>query len=201
MPQEIERKFLPVSDAWKGLAPGKYYRQGYIYQDADTAVILRDRQLLVRQSDLEIDFAIPAADVATMRQDFHPDMQGQLDPEACTPRVRIAGDVGFLTLKTRTIGVTRSEYEYKIPLNRAQALLDLVCAKPQIQKYRYEIPYAGLVWEVDEFLAENAGLVVAEVELMSADQVFERPDWIGMEVSGDARYFNSQLAKQPFTTW
>ncbi|MBE9029666.1 CYTH domain-containing protein [filamentous cyanobacterium LEGE 11480] len=201
MPQEIERKFLTRDTSWKALAEGKYYRQGYIDADADTAVVLTDRQLIVRQLDLEIGFDVPEADVAAMRGHFNPDAAGRLDPETCTPRIRVVGDMGFLTLKTKTVGISRVEYEYEIPQNHAMALLDLVCAKPQIQKYRYKIPHAGLVWEVDEFLAENAGLVMAEVELTTADQAVELPDWIGTEVSDDARYFNSQLAKRPFTTW
>lgn len=202
MPQEIERKFLTQADTWKSLAEGTYYRQGYIYTDHDTAVILTEAEIVIRQRDLAMPFAIPEEDAAAMRQQFQPDDQGCLtSPAICTVRIRIAGTIGFLTLKSKVVGIARSEYEYEIPQNHALALLDLVCDRPQIEKYRYKIPYAGLVWEVDEFLGENAGLVLAEVELTDADQAFDRPDWIDEEVSGDVRYFNSYLAKHPFTTW
>ncbi len=201
MAQEIERKFLTRSDAWKSLAVGTYYRQGYIYQDDRTAVRLVDGAIVVTQHDIELAFAVPEADGLAMTQDFQPDAAGRLDPGACTPRIRVAGEIGYLTLKTKTIGISRSEYEYEIPKIQALALLDLVCDRPQIEKYRFKIPIDNLVWEVDEFLGGNAGLVVAEVELASASQSIELPDWIGEEVSDDVRYFNSYLAKCPFTTW
>jgi adenylate cyclase len=201
MAQEIERKFLTRSDSWKSLAEGTYYRQGYIYQDATTFVWLQDGAIVIQQEDIELVFAVPEGDAIAMTQDFQPDTAGRLDPGACTPRIRVAGDVGYLTLKTKTVGISRSEYEYEIPKIQAVALLDLVCAKPQIEKYRYKIPIGDLVWEVDEFLGGNAGLVVAEVELASAAQSIELPDWVGEEVSDDVRYFNSYLAKCPYSTW
>jgi adenylate cyclase len=199
---EIERKFLTRSRAWKDLAEGIYYRQGYVYQDAQTVVRLMDGQtVVIAQEDIELPFAVPEADAAAMRALFQVDESGRLNPATCTPRLRIAGEAGFLTLKTKTVGISRSEFEYEIPKIQAQALLDLVCAQPQIEKYRYKIPIGNLVWEVDEFLGANAGLVVAEVELASVDQQVELPDWIGDEVSDDPRYFNSNLAKSPFTSW
>jgi CYTH domain-containing protein len=202
MPQEIERKFLIKADTWKSLAEGTYYRQGYIDTDDDTAVILGPQSIVIRHLDLEMAFDIPVADVAAIQQQFQPDAQGCLSaPDVCTVRLRIAGEQGFLTLKSKSVGIARSEYEYEIPKNHALALLDLVCDRPQIEKYRYKIPYAGLVWEVDEFFGGNAGLVVAEVELKMVDQTIELPDWVGEEVSGDVRYFNAYLAKHPFTTW
>jgi len=115
-------------------------------------------------------------------------------------RVRTMGDAAALTIKGITTGATRLEFEYAIPLDEAGQLLDL-CEQPLIEKTRYRIPHAGLVWEVDEFHGVNAGLVVAECELESEDQVVARPDWVGEEVSGDPRYFNSNLIAQPFTTW
>jgi adenylate cyclase len=198
---EIERKFLTRSRAWQDLATGVYYRQGYVYQDEQTIVRLIGAQLVIAQDDIELAFAVPEADAAAMRDLFQVDAQGRLNPATCTPRLRIAGETGYLTLKTKTVGISRSEFEYAIPKIQAQALLDLVCAQPQIEKYRYKIPIGDLIWEVDEFLGANAGLVVAEVELTSADQAIDRPDWIGAEVSDDPRYFNSNLAKSPFTTW
>lgn len=117
-----------------------------------------------------------------------------------TVRVRIAGDAAFLTIKGPTQGATRSEFEYPVPLADAQALLAM-CDGPLIDKYRHHVHVGGMLWEVDEFLGDNAGLVVAEIELASEDQVFERPAWLGEEVSHDARYFNSNLAKLPFKNW
>ncbi len=201
MVQEIERKFLTRSDVWRSLAQGEYYRQGYIYPDDRTAVRLGDGAIMIQQEDIELAFAVPAVDAAAMTQDFQPDALGRLDPGTCTPRIRVAGEVGYLTLKTKTVGISRSEYEYEIPKIQALALLDLVCDRPQIEKYRFKIPIGDLVWEVDEFLGGNAGLVVAEVELESAGQAIVLPDWVGEEVSDDVRYFNSYLAKCPFMTW
>lgn len=116
-------------------------------------------------------------------------------------RVRIEGDAAMLTIKGRTSGMTRSEWEYPIPIEDAQAFLDNLCERPIIEKYRYRIPFEGLVWEVDEFLGENAGLIVAEVELESEQQVFAKPEWIGEEVTHDTRYFNANLLRHPYTKW
>ena len=116
-------------------------------------------------------------------------------------RVRIEGNTAMLTIKGRTSGMTRSEWEYPVPMQDAQVFLDKLCERPIIEKYRYRIPFEGLVWEVDEFLGENAGLVVAEVELESEQQAFARPEWIGDEVTHDARYFNANLLRHPYTKW
>ena len=118
-----------------------------------------------------------------------------------TVRVRTVGDRGFLTIKGVTVGVTRSEFEYSIPTADADALLNDLCEKPLIEKTRYKIQHAGLTWEIDEFFGENQGLVVAEVELKDEHQAIDRPTWVGKEVSGDPRYFNSNLIKTPFTQW
>lgn len=120
----------------------------------------------------------------------------------CTVRVRAAGNQGYLTIKGGTAGISRAEYEYSIPLEDAVQLLDSLCQPPLIEKTRYRIRVAsGLVWEVDEFAGENQGLIIAEVELSHADQSIELPDWIGLEVSDDPRYFNANLAKHPFGRW
>ena len=118
-----------------------------------------------------------------------------------TVRVRIAGDAAFLTIKSANVGARRGEWEYPIPVAEAAELLDGLCEQPLIEKYRHRITLGGHVWEVDEFLGANAGLVVAEIELASEDEVFDKPDWIGAEVTGDVRYLNSNLIKQPYTTW
>ena len=115
-------------------------------------------------------------------------------------RVRTIDDKGYLTIKGLTVGVSRMEFEYKIPRQDADALLE-ICEKPLIEKDRYKIEHGGFVWEVDEFFGENQGLIVAEIELESEDQYFSKPDWVGEEVTGDPRYFNSNLIKNPYTSW
>ncbi|SRR5579883_2344874 len=154
MSVEIERKFLVRGDAWRALAPGVAYCQGYIT-------------------------ATPGR----------------------TVRVRVAGEQGYLTIKGATTGIARLEFEYPIPVADALEMLHTLCEPPIIQKQRHRIPSADVVWEVDEFEGANQGLVIAEVELKDASQVFERPDWIGEEVSDDPRYFNANLAKHPFSQW
>ncbi|MDP7100613.1 MAG: CYTH domain-containing protein [Rhodospirillales bacterium] len=154
MAQEIERKFLITGEAWRELAKGTAYRQGYL---------------------------------STVKER--------------TVRVRTIDDKGFLTIKGITVGATRAEYEYEIPAGDANEMLDDLCEQPIIEKKRYKVPLDGFIWEIDEFGGVNEGLIVAEIELESEDQEFNKPDWIGDEVSGDPRYFNSNLIANPFTTW
>ncbi len=117
-------------------------------------------------------------------------------------RVRVIGEKGFLTIKGRQEKLlVRLEYEYEIPLADANELLDKLCDRPIIEKYRYKIPFAGMVWELDEFLGENAGLFVAEVELSHESQTVELPDWVGDEVTEDPRYLNVNLIQNPYNTW
>lgn len=118
-----------------------------------------------------------------------------------TVRVRIAGGRGVFTVKGPTQGATRSEFEYEIPVADAREMLDTLCPEPQINKNRYTIPFAGMLWEVDEFFGANQGLIVAEIELESEEQPFSRPDWIGAEVTLDSRYSNAALCVAPYTTW
>ncbi len=117
-----------------------------------------------------------------------------------TVRVRTIEDKGYLTIKGLSIGASRLEFEYEIPRQDADALLD-ICEKPLIEKNRYKVENGGFVWEVDEFSGENQGLIVAELELENEDQYFSRPDWIGEEVTGNPRYFNSNLVKNPYAKW
>jgi adenylate cyclase len=154
MAKEIERKFLVKGDAWRSLAEGTKYRQGYLNSAKERVV-----------------------------------------------RVRTINDKGFLTIKGITVGATRSEFEYEIPLEDTDFMLDNLCEQFLIEKNRYKIKMGDLVWEVDEFFGKNDGLIVAEVELTSEDQKFEKPDWIGEEVTADPRYFNSNLVKDPFIEW
>jgi len=116
-------------------------------------------------------------------------------------RIRIEDGAACMTIKGRTVGATRAEWEYPIPLEDARIFLDDLCEKPIIEKIRYRVAHRGLVWEVDEFHGENAGLLVAEIELSSEDQPFDKPDWVGEEVTHDPRYFNANLLRHPFRGW
>jgi adenylate cyclase len=118
-----------------------------------------------------------------------------------TVRVRVVGDSGYLTIKGPTSGLARAEFEYPIPVEEALEMLRTLCDPPLIEKTRYKIAVDDLVWEVDEFAGENQGLVLAEVELDDPERAIALPDWIGTEVSQDPRYYNSNLAKHPFTRW
>jgi len=115
-------------------------------------------------------------------------------------RARTMGDKAALTIKGITVGATRLEFEYEIPFSDCESLLEL-CEQPLIEKTRYKIKFDGLVWEIDEFHGVNDGLVVAECELESEDQEITKPTWVGEEVTGDPRYYNSNLIANPFTTW
>lgn len=127
--------------------------------------------------------------------------QGYLSRNAGrTVRIRVAGEKAFLTIKGITQGISRAEFEYEIPLADAEELLKL-CDGPLIEKTRHLVVEAGTTWEVDEFHGDNAGLVVAEVELDSEEETFARPDWLGREVTGDHRYSNSQLSVCPYREW
>ncbi|MCL6267361.1 CYTH domain-containing protein [Flagellimonas myxillae] len=119
-----------------------------------------------------------------------------------TVRVRIKGDKGFLTVKgaSNTSGTTRFEWETEITVSEATNLIDL-CEEVILEKYRYRINFGNHVFEVDEFLGENRGLVVAEVELQHEDEIFEKPEWLGTEVTGEVKYYNSQLSKKPYSLW
>ncbi len=117
-----------------------------------------------------------------------------------TVRIRVAGEQGFLTIKGASIGPSRAEFEYEIPLADAKQMLTL-CDGSLIEKYRRKITFEGILWEVDEFLGDNQGLVVAEIELESEHQQFAKPDWLGGEVTSDARYYNSTLSVRPFNAW
>ncbi|WP_427161724.1 CYTH domain-containing protein [Aliinostoc sp. HNIBRCY26] len=153
MATEIERKFLVKGDAWRQLAEGSLYRQGYIAS------------------------------------------------QGATVRVRIVKNQGYLTIKGPTVNYSRSEFEYPIPLADAQEMLDTLCVRPLIEKTRYKINVNNLLWEVDEFAGVNQGLILAEVELTDESQQIELPDWIGEEVSGNPKYYNSYLVKHPFSEW
>ncbi|MGB5365849.1 MAG: CYTH domain-containing protein [Polyangiales bacterium] len=122
------------------------------------------------------------------------------EPER-TVRVRVAGARGSITVKGKTVGAKREEFEYEIPLQDVERMLDGLCKRPFIEKVRYTLSVGRHVWEIDVFEGENAGLVIAEIELGSEDEAFEKPDWAGEEVTDDPRYFNSNLVAKPFRAW
>ncbi len=116
-------------------------------------------------------------------------------------RVRISDSQAWLNLKSATIGNHRLEFEYEIPLVDADTIITELCVKPWIEKQRHFIARDGHVWEIDEFFGDNAGLIVAEIELLQIDESFAKPSWIGVEVTHDLRYYNNNLAKHPFKDW
>lgn len=153
MGEEIERKFLVTSDAWRR-GTGTPVRQGYLSLDEKRSV-----------------------------------------------RIRSTPEGAYLTVKGASRGARRSEFEYEIPVKEADELLGSICVTPIIEKIRYQILFGGLTWEVDEFLGENQGLVIAEVELEREDQEFDKPEWVGEEVTEDPRYYNANLVVKPYTRW
>ena len=118
-----------------------------------------------------------------------------------TVRVRLMGKWGFLTIKGSSQGISRTEMEYEIPAADAEYMLEHLCSGGLVSKVRYILIHNGSRWEIDEFSGDNTGLVVAEIELEREDQPFEKPDWLGEEVSLDRRYTNAALARKPFRSW
>ncbi len=129
--------------------------------------------------------------------------QGYVDLPKGVFRVRIYGEKAFITVKTKqkTDCLSRLEFEYEIPVIDARGMIENICEEPCIHKIRYQINHGGCIWEIDEFLGVNHGLIIAEIELSSEQEVFEKPDWIGEEVSSDFRYYNSNLVKNPYQNW
>ncbi|NRB71367.1 MAG: CYTH domain-containing protein [Xanthomonadales bacterium] len=126
--------------------------------------------------------------------------QAYLGGAGVSVRVRIAGDQARLNIKQAVLGSAREEFEYDIPLADGERLFELA-TEGRVSKIRHHVRHEGLLWEIDEFQGANAGLIVAELELSSAAQVFARPDWLGPEVTDERRYYNHALAQQPFATW
>jgi adenylate cyclase len=128
--------------------------------------------------------------------------QGYLANEAnASVRVRTGGDKAYLNIKSRTLGVRRAEFEYEVPLEDAERMLEQIAIQPFIDKTRYKIRHGDHVWELDVFHGANAGLVVAEIELAAEDEVFALPDWAAEEVSEDPRYYNVNLVEHPYSSW
>lgn len=116
-------------------------------------------------------------------------------------RVRTVANKGLLTIKGANIGAVRTEFEYEIPFDDAITILETLCEKPLIEKMRHKIIHQGHIWEVDEFKGENIGLILAEIELLDENETFEKPEWIGEEVTDVPRFYNSNLVQNPFTKW
>ena len=123
------------------------------------------------------------------------------DGSKASVRIRIAGDEAFLNIKEAVTGSARLEYDYGVPLPDASEMLDELCQEPLIEKTRYIVEYAGFTWEIDVFHGDNAGLVVAEIELPSEDATFEKPGWLGREVTEQRRYYNAALSEKPYRDW
>lgn len=134
-----------------------------------------------------------------MRQGY---LQSGLDAsQKSSIRVRISNKQADINIKSVDLGMVRQEFEYTIPLHDAEQILQTLCGDTIIAKTRHYVPYASHLWEIDVFDADNKGLIVAEVELEHVDEIYEKPEWIGDEVTDDERYYNISLLKQPFTLW
>jgi len=150
--------------------------------------------------EIERKFLVNTSKLPTLSKG-HIMKQGYIPTQGITVRARISNDKAFLTLKGRATGLSRSEFEYPIPVEDAQQILNELCAHPLIEKTRYLIPYGKHTWELDIFEGVNQGLIVAEIELGREDESFAKPEWITQEVSYDTKYRNSNLINHPFSTW
>ncbi len=124
---------------------------------------------------------------------------GEIDKASV--RIRVQGDKANINIKSATLAMRRMEYEYAIPLNEAEEMLDQLCKQPQVDKTRYIVEQGKHKWEIDEFYGDNEGLLVAEIELSDEAEAFEKPQWIGKEVTEDSRYYNVNLIELPFKDW
>ena len=156
-----------------------------------------ERKFLVRGGDWQA----AAERVQPMAQGYLNDLSAvAAGTQKASVRVRIEGERAFLNIKSREAGHTRQEFDYPLPVEDARQLLAL-CVGGLVDKRRHYVRHAGHLWEVDEFLGDNAGLVVAEIELDSADEAFARPAWLGREVTDLQRYYNLALADRPYARW
>lgn len=128
--------------------------------------------------------------------------QGYLNNETrCSIRVRTTNDQAWVNIKSVTIGAQRQEFEYEIPVSDGNTMLSTLALRPIIEKRRHFIELGHHLWEIDEFFGDNSGLIVAEIELQSPDESFERPGWLGKEVTEDVRYYNTSLCRHPYKDW
>lgn len=153
-------------------------------------------------TEIERKFLLKSNDWRAASVRATPVRQGYLSssPE-CSIRVRVAGDEAYLNIKSATLGISRSEYEFAIPVLDALEILDQFCRDRCLEKTRHDVPHAGHRWEIDVFAGANEGLVVAEIELGAVDEAFERPPWLGEEVSHERRYYNVCLIDHPYSAW
>jgi adenylate cyclase len=151
--------------------------------------------------EIERKFLVVSEDWRAGARDPKPMVQGYLGGDRCAVRVRIAGERAWLSLKSATLDIARLEFEYAVPLADARQMLQAFASGPVVAKTRYHVPAGSLTWEVDVFEGENAGLVLAEIELPRVDADIPRPPWLGREVSGDARFLNINLARRPWRQW
>lgn len=121
--------------------------------------------------------------------------------EKSSSRIRICNDRANLNIKSSTIGITRAEYDYELPIDEAKEIVENLCERPFIEKTRYFVKHGKHVWEIDVFARENEGLTVAEIELGSVEETFDKPSWVGEDVSDDPKYYNVLLVTKPFNTW
>ena len=151
--------------------------------------------------EIERKFLVHPSELGTLEDGQHI-VQGFIPTVGHTAvRARLYGGRAWLTLKGRTEGATRLEFEYEIPVDDAAAILEAFCVATQVEKTRYCRDYAGFTWEIDVFEGDNDGLIMAEIELRSEDQSFEIPPWVTKEVTGDPRYYNSNISRRPYKTW
>ncbi len=152
--------------------------------------------------EIERKFLLKNDDWRQQIQQSIPQIQGYLGTsESCSIRVRVSAEQANLNIKSATLGISRQEYDYSIPLEEAREILAHLCIKPLIEKTRHIVRVGSHIWEIDEFAGENVGLIVAEVELDSTDESFEKPAWAGEDVSDDPRYYNVCLVKNPYRNW
>lgn len=152
--------------------------------------------------EIERKFRVTSDDWRKAASDSRRLVQGYLnDPGRCSIRVRLTEEDAELNIKAAVVGMARKEYEYPIPMAEAEAMLDDFCTHERIEKIRYRVMNAGHMWEVDEFLGANAGLIIAEIELDDPDEAFERPAWVGTEVTDEQSFYNHSLANHPFQQW
>jgi len=151
--------------------------------------------------EIERKFLLVDASWRAQVRSSHRLAQGYLGGERASVRVRIGAESAWLTIKARVSGASRTEFEYVIPISDANQMLEELSLPGRIEKIRHHVEVAGMLWEVDEFLGDNAGLIVAEIELPRVDTNFERPAWLGAEITDQQRYYNSALAERPFSAW
>lgn len=152
--------------------------------------------------EIERKFLVLSEDWRVLAHDAQRLRQGYLNDEfRCSVRVRTSADRAWLNIKGVTVGAQREEFEYEIPIADAHRMLDTLSHKPLIEKVRYFVDVGQHTWEVDVFEGDNAGLTVAEIELGHPDEAFERPAWLGAEVTHDIRYYNTSLSRHPFKDW